>query len=89
VLSRSVRAGRMPGSGSLTLAALYALTTLALVLSPVPGSEIGVNPSAGAWATAIGINVLHATMAATLAFRYLSVASSVPEATPRPARDRS
>jgi hypothetical protein len=88
ILGRSVRAGRLPASGNLTLAALYTLTTLALVLSPLSGSEIGVNPTAGAWAIQIGINVMHATVAAALAYRYLSVASVVPEPAPRTPRGR-
>ena len=90
-LGRSVRAGRMPGSGNLTLAAIYVVASIALLVVPgKPGSELGVNPSVGAWATVLVANLLHVVMQATVAFRYLSVADEVPEAPPRrqPARDR-
>ncbi len=90
-LGRSVRAGRMPGSGNLTLAAIYVVASIALLVVPgKPGSELGVNPSVGAWATVLVANLLHVVMQATVAFRYLSVADEVPEAPPRrqTARDR-
>jgi hypothetical protein len=90
-LGRSVRAGRMPGSGNLTLAAIYVVASIALLVVPgKPGSELGVNPSVGAWATVLVANLLHVVMQATVAFRYLSVADEVPEAPPRrqPARGR-
>jgi hypothetical protein len=90
-LGRSVRAGRMPGSGNLTLAAIYVVASIALLVVPgKPGSELGVNPSVGAWATVLVANLLHVVMQATVAFRYLSVADEVPEAPPRrqPTRGR-
>jgi hypothetical protein len=83
-LRRSFRSARMPGSGNLTLAVLYTIPTYALLVAPLPGSEIGVNPAPTAWIVAILANLLHVAMVATLAFRYLSVAGEVPE-TPAPA----
>jgi hypothetical protein len=85
-MSRSVRAARMPGSSNLTLAVLYVIPAVAIVVAPgKPGSLIGVNPTPGAWALAIVVNLLHVAMLATFAFRYLSVATEVPDA---PVRSR-
>jgi len=85
-MSRSVRAARMPGSSNLTLAVLYVIPAVAVVVAPgKPGSLIGVNPTPGAWALAIVVNLLHVAMLATFAFRYLSVAAEVPDA---PVRSR-
>jgi len=47
-MSKAVRAARSPGSSNLTLAVLYAVPSFALLLAPLPGSLIGVNPSIGA-----------------------------------------
>ena len=87
VLSRAWRAARIPGAGALTLAALYVIPSLAVLFSaPVlPGGELGVNPSVGAWVLVVVVNLLHAAVAATLAFRYLSIADAVPEPPARPA----
>ena len=84
-MTRSVRFARMPGSGNLSLAALYAVPALAVALAPKPGTEIGVNPGPAAWAFAIVANLLHVMMLGAFAYRYLAVAEVVPEA---PARDR-
>jgi hypothetical protein len=85
-LRRSIRAARMPGAGNLTLAAIYVILSLALLLAPGrPGNLIGVNPTPGAWAFVIAVNLFHLVFLAAFAFRYLSVADEVPDAPePRP-----
>jgi hypothetical protein len=70
-LSKAVRAARLPGSNNLALAVLYAVPSFALLLAPLPGSVIGVNPSVGAWTISIVINVLQMAAVAMFAFRYL------------------
>jgi hypothetical protein len=84
-MTRAVRFARMPGSGNLTLAALYAVPALAVALAPKPGTEIGVNPGPAAWAFAIVANLFHVVALGAFAYRYLSVADVVPDA---PARER-
>jgi hypothetical protein len=74
---RSVQVGRLPGSGTLVLGTLYVFGSAAVVLGRPPGSEIGVNPSLVAWLLAIGLNLVSVAVAATFAFRYLSVAALV------------
>jgi hypothetical protein len=93
-MSRSIRAGRMPGAGNLGFAVLYVIPTIALLVAPgKPGSDVGVNPTVGAWVFVLAINLLQISMLAAFSFRYLSVADEVPEpasrARPeRPARTR-
>jgi len=87
-MSKAVRAARMPGSNNLLLAAIVVVPSLALFsatgFGALPGSTIDVNPSIGAWVTVILLNLLHISVVAMFAFRYLSVAHVVPEA-PAPA----
>jgi hypothetical protein len=79
-LARSIRAARIPGSGNLTLAALYVVPSIAVIVAPgKPGNLIGVNPTIGAWVFALLINLLHVALLSAFAFRYLSVAHEVPE----------
>lgn len=78
-LVRSVRAARMPGSANLWLAVGYVLISLVTLIAPLPGSAIGVTPSAAAWAVVIAINVMHVIVQSTLAYRYLAVAAQVPD----------
>lgn len=83
-LGRSVRAARMAGSGNLTLAAIYVVASIAVLVVPgKPGSELGVNPLVAAWVIVLVTNLLHLAMQATVAFRYLSVADDVPEGAPK------
>ena len=83
-MGRSIRAARMPGAGNLTLAAIYVVASIALLVAPgKPGSDLGVNPTVGAWVLVLVANLLHVVMQATLAFRYLSIADEVPEPAPR------
>lgn len=83
-MGRSVRAARMPGAGNLTLAAIYVVASVALLVAPgKPGSDLGVNPSAGAWAMVLAVNLAHVVVQAAIAFRYLSVADALPEVAPR------
>jgi len=89
-LGRSVRAARLPGSGNLTFAAIYAVPVYATFLAPgVPGILLGVNPSAGAWAFVVLMNLLHIAIVGAWALRYLAIADEVPEAPARPTRDRA
>jgi hypothetical protein len=82
-MSKAVRAARMPGSNNLLLATLYTVPSIALVLATgfgaLPGSTIDVNPSVGAWVTAILLNIAYMAVVAMFAFRYLAVAHVVPE----------
>jgi hypothetical protein len=83
-LTRSVRAARMPGAGNLTLAALYVVPSIAVIVSPgKPGNVIGVNPTIGAWVFVLALNLLHVGLTAAFAFRYLSIAAEVPDAPAR------
>jgi len=88
-LTRSVRAARMPGSANLWVAIIYILLSLVSLLAPVPGSTIGVTPSIAAWAVVIVLSVGHLIMQSTLAYRYLAVASEVPEQPVRKAAESS
>ncbi|MDH5223621.1 MAG: hypothetical protein OEW46_02500 [Actinomycetota bacterium] len=83
-MGRSVRAARMPGAGNLTFAAIYVVASIALLVAPgKPGSELGVNPTVGAWVLVLVVGLVHVAVQAALVFRYLSVADEVPEAAPR------
>ena len=83
-LSKAVRAARLPGSSNLTLAVVYTIPSFAVLLAPLPGSLIGVNPSVVAWVASILINVLQMAAVAMFAFRYLAIGADVPDApTPR------
>ncbi len=83
-MSRSVRAARMPGAGNLTLAAIYVVASIALLVVPgKPGSDLGVNPTVAAWVMVMIANLLHVVMQAMVAFRYLSVADEVADAAPK------
>jgi hypothetical protein len=85
-LARSVRAARMPGSGNLPFAAIYAVPVIATFLAPnVPGTLLDVNPPATAWIFVVGMNLLHAAMLGAFAMRYLAVADEVPDPRPRQA----
>lgn len=87
VLQRSYRVARMPGSGNMTVATVYALPAFAVIAGYAFAGGIGVNPSAQQWAISIGVNLLHAAAAAMFAYRYLAVAPFVDEA-PAPAARR-
>lgn len=89
-VQRAWRVARIPGSGNLSLATLYVVPSFALFLSvpALPGGAFGVNPSVGAWILVLSVNLLHAAVAAAYAYRYLSIADAVPEATPQPSRSR-
>ncbi len=90
-LGKSIRAGRMPGAGNLAFAAIYVIPAIVISVVPgLPGKLVGVNPTVGAWAFAIVVNLVQVIFLAAFAFRYLSVAEEVPEAPvkERPARRR-
>ena len=91
-LGRSTRAARMPGSGNLTFAALYAVPVFATFLTPgLPGVLLDVNPPFSAWIYVVLMNLLHAAILGAFALRYLAVAGEVPDAPVRSAapRDRA
>ena len=90
-LGRSMRAARMPGSGNLTFAGLYAVPIFATFLTPgLPGVLLDVNPPISAWVYVVLMNLLHAAILGAFALRYLAVASEVPDAPVRSAsRERA
>jgi hypothetical protein len=92
-LGRSIRAARLPGSGNLSFAAIYAVpvfaTLLGTFLGSVPGSLLGVAPPPLAWVFIVVMNLLHAAVLGALAMRYLAVAGEVPDAPARAASARS
>jgi hypothetical protein len=90
-LAKSFRAARIPGVGNLSLAALYVVPSIALIVIPgKPGNLMGVNPPAEAWIFVLLINLLHLALMAAFAFRYLSIAHEVldPSARAAPTRGR-
>ena len=88
-LGRSLRAARMPGSGNLTFAALYAVPIFATFLTPgLPGVLLDVNPPFSAWIYVVLMNLLHAAISGAFALRYLAIAGEVPDAPVRPVASR-
>jgi hypothetical protein len=88
-LAKSFRAARIPGVGNLSLAALYVVPSIALIVIPgKPGNLMGVNPPAEAWIFVLLINLLHLALMAAFAFRYLSIAHEVPDPPARAAPTR-
>ena len=79
-LSRSMRAGRMPGAGNLTFAALYVIVSLVVLQVATRPYRLGVNPTFAAWAFVLVTGVLQVSVVATIAFRYLSISEEVPAA---------
>lgn len=88
-LSKSVRAARLPGSSNLLFALLYVFGSLAMqVVLTTSYGRFDVNPSIKAWVWVLVSNLFHMCIYATLAFRYLAIADSVPEAPARQTRGR-
>jgi len=86
-LSKSVRAARLPGSNNLLLALLYVFGSLAIqVILTTSYGRFDVNPTVKAWIWVLLANLFHVCMYATLAFRYLYFADSVPDAPARRSR---
>jgi hypothetical protein len=91
-LGRSIHAARMPGSGNLTFASIYAVPIFATFLTPgLPGVLLDVNPPYSAWTYVVLMNLLHAAILGAFALRYLAIAEEVPEAPARttPSRERA
>ena len=84
-LSRSIRAARMPGAGNLTIASLYTILSVVVLLVTGRPDHLGVNPTAGEWVFVLIANLCQVVFLATFAFRYLSVTDEVPAA-PEPKR---
>jgi hypothetical protein len=84
-LSRSSLAARIPASSSLAMALLYAVPSLFLQ-TPVGGFD--VNPSPQVWIFVLFVNVLHVSVIATYAYRWMCIEDEVPEAPARRARSR-
>jgi uncharacterized membrane protein (Fun14 family) len=82
---RGLRVARQPGSGNLWISALYVLVNFVLLLLPLPGGLVGVNPSISAWAVVTVVNVLHVGVLGAFVYRYLVAAPEIDDA-PRPRR---
>ena len=79
-LSRSLRAGRMPGAGNLAFAALYVLISFIFLQLGLSLARLGVNPTFADWAFVLLANLVQVVFLASFAFRYLSVTDEVPAA---------
>jgi hypothetical protein len=86
-LTRSSAAARIPGTSALAMALLYAVPSLFLQ-TPVGG--FGVNPSPLIWVFVLVVNVLHVSVIATYAYRWMCIEDEVPEpSAARAARSRA
>ena len=81
-MQRGIRTSRMPASGTLMVAVAYTIAMFAIDLAYLPSAGLRVTPSIAQWAGVIAIGYLNVAVAAMFAFRYLSVASVVPEPAP-------
>ena len=75
-LSRSTAGARIPGTSALAMAILYSLPSLFLS-TPVGG--LGVNPSPLVWVFVLVVNILHVSVIATYAYRWMCIEDEVPE----------
>ncbi len=81
-MQRGIRTSRMRGSGTLLVAVVYTVATLALNIAYLPSAGIRVNPTIAMWAGVIVANLLNVAVAAMFAYRYLSVADFVEDPLP-------
>ena len=81
-MQRGIRTSRMPGSGTLMVAVVYAIAMFAVDLAYLPSAGLRVTPTVAEWAGVIAVGYLNVAAAAMFAFRYLSVAVYVPEPAP-------
>jgi hypothetical protein len=86
-ISKGVRAARLPGGGNVLFAAAFVLLVIVLQILPAfvtrGAGSIGANPSLGAWAYVLVVNLVHVGVFVGLCYRYLSIADEVPEAPAR------
>jgi hypothetical protein len=83
-LSLASRGARIPGTSSLAMAVLFTVPAIAVEQFPVGG--FGVNPSALTWVFVLLANLLHVSVMATFAYRWMCIEDEVPEP---PVRARS
>lgn len=86
-LAKSVRAARIPGSSNLLFALLYVFISAVIQVALTSSyGRFDVNPSLQAWAWVLLANLFNVCVYATLTFRYLALADSVPDAPARRSR---
>jgi hypothetical protein len=83
-LSLASRGARIPGTSSLAMALLFTVPAIAIQQAPLGG--FGVNPSALTWLFVLFVNVLHVSVMATFAYRWMCIEDEIPEP---PVRARS
>ncbi len=76
-LSLSSRAARIPGTSALAMALVFTVPAIAVEQTPLGG--FGVNPSALTWVFVLLVNVLHVSVLATFAYRWMCIEDEVPD----------
>ena len=82
-LRRAYAGARTPGGRQLSFCILYVLIAFLLPAFIPGGSLITANPSASAWIGVFVMCVLHLGFTAAMAYRWLAVESTIPDAAPR------
>lgn len=75
-LSMASRGARIPGSSSLAMALLFTVPAVAVQQTPLGG--FGVNPSPLTWVFVVVANLLHVSVMATFAYRWMCIEDEVP-----------
>ena len=83
-LSLASRGARIPGTSSLAMALFF--TVPAIAIEQIPLGGFGVNPSPLTWVFVLVVNLLHVSVMATYAYRWMCIEDEVPEP---PVRARS
>jgi hypothetical protein len=82
-LRRAYAGARTPGGRHLSFCILYVLIAFLLPAFIPGGSLITANPSASAWIGVFVMSILHLSFTAAMAYRWLAVEATVPDAAPR------
>jgi hypothetical protein len=76
-LSLASRGARIPGTSSLAMALIF--TVPALAIQQIPLGGYGVNPSPLTWVFVMVVNLLHVSVMATFAYRWMCIEDEVPD----------